>query len=149
MDNVPKVKCRQRVAQRGRWAANGVNAFIGERMKFLIFIALLVSTGCSGHQESSLSATSDVAEAKKHAATFSCFDSIPRADGSKMANTQCKITSEYCLEVTGGPAISQGAHCNPLPTPDSNCADLVEVYGAGASCIGTRATGLRIDFARP
>lgn len=79
-------------------------------------------------------------------ATFACADSLPRADGTQQSAT-CVLGREYCYEASGGPPMSHGAHCRPLPKPNATCADLAT--SAGSSCTGTAETGLRVAFAYP
>lgn len=79
-------------------------------------------------------------------ATFTCADSLSRADGTR-SRTTCVLAREYCYEASGGAAISHGARCRPLPKPKATCADIA--VDAGGSCTGTPDTGLRVDFAFP
>jgi len=119
-------------------------------MKTLLFIALFASTGCSGDLVSTPAPPiPQLVDSKQDSDVFACFDSVKRSDGLQQANIHCKIGREYCFEATGGAAFSHGANCRALPKLESNCAELVAANGAGASCVGTQASGLRVNFAFP
>ncbi len=95
------------------------------------------------------SAVSYAQPAKRNAdsMTFLCADSLNRADGQPRKQTYCKIGSEYCYEATGGPALSHGAQCKPLPTDNPSCSGIPLL--PGGSCSGNRSTGIYVRFAFP
>ena len=119
----------------------------GGTMRLLLRLALLASFGCLTQADASPPPSTDGPAAR--VATFSCADSLPRADGAPLTTAQCKIVSEYCFEASGGPPLSHGAQCRQLPKGAVTCADLIALHGAGTSCSGTQANGLRVQFAFP
>jgi len=79
--------------------------------------------------------------------TFECADSLDRDDGQPRKRTSCQMRTEYCYEATGGPALSHGAQCRPLPKDNPTCAGIVLL--PGGSCSGDVSTGIRVNFAFP
>jgi len=80
-------------------------------------------------------------------ATFQCADSLPRADGQPRRQRRCRKDTQYCYEASGGPAVSHGAQCRPLPKANPSCAGIT--LAAGGSCTGDRRTGIHVRFAFP
>ena len=116
--------------------------------RFTSVLALSLAAFACGAKSATPPGPRAPADASHATTTFACGDSLPRADGTQRSGTPCNIAREYCYEASGGTPVSHGAQCRALPTSGATCADLIAGI-AGATCSGTTATGLRVQFAYP